>query len=202
MITVNGPFILALAIIIFLIVIKWIEWYLFQNGSFHFEKQASAITARTADAAEEQGSYQADENRIKTFFIQFKSILFFGKADLRRPWYVGLPFAVFIILQHTVFDIEKLELYQVIFFGTLSLMLFWYLDTLLMIWANRGFFSERDRKKRYIKSQIAQIGLACMIFVIAMSTMLIDYERKYADPPGLKESVDWVIEPTFEAEKA
>mgnify|MGYP000873554463 CR=1 FL=1 len=32
MVTFNGPFFIVLIIIIFLVVIRWIEWYLFQNG--------------------------------------------------------------------------------------------------------------------------------------------------------------------------
>lgn len=33
MITMNGPFFIALIIIIFLITIKWIEWFLFKGGT-------------------------------------------------------------------------------------------------------------------------------------------------------------------------
>jgi hypothetical protein len=43
MININAPFILALTVIIFLVVIKWIEWFLFKNGSFPTRQKRQRI---------------------------------------------------------------------------------------------------------------------------------------------------------------
>ncbi|MEL7655199.1 MAG: WG repeat-containing protein, partial [Bacillota bacterium] len=202
MITINGPFIVALTIIIFLVVIKWIEWYLFQNGTFHSKKKSdSGIPVNAASIADhEAGAAEVTESKIKKFGKSVKRLFFFGKADLKRPWYVGLPFAVFIILQHTIMNKDKFEISQIVCFNTLGLLFAVLIDIFLMLKSNKDFFSVDGRKARYLKTQVAQALLACIVVAVIIGVMLINTERKYADPPGLRESVDWVIEPVYEAD--
>ena len=201
MITINGPFIVALAVIIFLIVIKWLEWYLFQNGTFH-KKNYNGTDA--PENTEPDNNYKVHRNKknlkLKEFGGRLKSILFFGKADLRRPWYVGIPFGIFPLVQSFVFDSDNWEFYQLVCIDALLLVLIVLIDMLITLRVNKGFFSIEDRRKRYVRSQIAQIVLACIVFAIAIGATQIHIEKKYADPAGLKDSIEWAIEPTYEGD--
>jgi hypothetical protein len=66
--------------------------------------------------------------------------------------------------------------------------------------ANKEFFSVGDRRKRYIRTQLAQVCLTLIIIAPVVSGLLLYPNHKDPDPAGLRESVDWVIEPVYDAE--
>ncbi len=191
MININAPFILALTVIIFLVVIKWIEWFLFQNGSFPARKKRQKI---------KKTDKEIKNTRLAVFGRKLKGLLFFGKADLKRPWYTGIPFAVIIIGHNLALDFINISFWKdmvVLWIGIIAAS--WF-SVFSILRANKEFFSEGDRRKRYIRTQIAQGCLTVIIVAAVVGGFIVYSNHKDPDPPGLKDSVDWVIEPTYDAE--
>ena len=88
MVTVNAPFIIMMGIIVFFAVIKWLEWYLFQNEAAH-----------TVRKGKKEGVVKKD-GWIRRCCKSLKGVFVFGKADLKRPRYIGVPAALLVILNH------------------------------------------------------------------------------------------------------
>ena len=183
MITVNEPFIIVLIIILFLTVIKWLEWYLFQNG---------AIPSRTRSR---KGKDRKEKNRLR----QIKELLFVKNSDLKRPWYAGMPFAAFIIIQSLLLNrrdpLQTYQIFLVFFFGIAAAVC---LDVLFMLKANKTFFSERNIKMRYIRSQMAQLLLSVFLGILIVGAMIFYEEIKSQDPSELAKEVNWVIKPEYQ----
>ena len=191
MINVNAPFIIALTIIIFLVVIKWIEWFLFKNGSF----PALRKFVRTEHKIKEK-----KDSKLSAFGRKLKDLLFFGKADLQKPWYGGIPFGVIIFGHSLATNFVNITFWKdMAFFWVCIIAASWF-SVYAMLRANREFFAEGDRRKRFIRTQIAQGSLTLLIVAVVVSGVLLYSNHKDPDPAGLKESVDWVIEPVYDAE--
>jgi len=188
MITVNGPFIFALIIIIFIVAIKWIEWYLFRNGAIRIEKKIKEIDS------------ERKESRGKLFLRKLKEILFFDKGDLKKPWYLGVPLFLFIITQNIISYLHAMKFSVAMCFLMLGYVLVCGCDLFFMLNANKKYFLDKNLKKRFIKTQMAQI----ILFFVLVGGLIVGMHFHDAkiemDPPALKESVDWVIEPIYEAE--
>lgn len=190
MISFNGPFLIALIIIIFLIVIKWMEGFLFQDRS---RRPKNRIPVKKEKVVRKENS------RLSVFGKRLKQLLFFGKTDLKRPWYSGIPLALFIIsnsLLNSYYDLQpwQIYLYMVVCIG----FIIWF-EIFCLFRANKEFFAEKEQRKRYIRTQIAQLILCLSVVALIFAGLQINFDHKYVDPPGLKESVDWVIEPVYEA---
>mgnify|MGYP000943496725 CR=1 FL=1 len=191
MININAPFIIALTVIIFLVVIKWIEWFLFKNGSF---------PSRRKSAKAEQKIKVKKDSKLSAFGRKLKNLLFFGKADLKKPWYGGIPFAVIIIGHNLTINFLNIPYWtDIAVFCILIVAAAWF-SIFSILRANKGFFAEGGRRKRYIRTQIAQGGLTLLIIAAVVSGFLLYSSYEDPDPPGLKESVDWVIKPLYDAE--
>ena len=54
--------------------------------------------------------------------------------------------------------------------------------------ANWDFFSVEDRRKRYLRTQIAQICLTLFIIAVIIAGMLLDSRHRDSDSAGLRES--------------
>ncbi len=183
MITINAPFLIALTIIIYLIVIKCLEWYLFQNKSFHFGRKRN-------------------ENSSKVSGTRLKALIFFDTSELKRPWYVAIPIFLFTF-SSSMFLIhfsERFVLYQWILFYAIAILLMILFDMGIMLRVNRDYFLAEGRKKRYLRSQGVQFLLSALLVVTIMGAYYTYEEKQNADPIGLRDSVEWVIEPTFRAE--
>lgn len=187
MITMNGPFFIALIIIVFLITIKWIEWYLFKGGTL--QKKPSAG----------KGLVGKKDSKLSAFGRKLKGFLFFGETNLKKPWYGSIPLFLFILSnQYFIrsFHFVSWQLWIYIMFALIVMVLF---ETLILLRANKEFFSAEERRKRFIKTQIIQGILAVLLLAILLIALEgHDFNRNQPDPPGLKESVNWVIEPAFE----
>lgn len=188
MITVNAPFMIALIFIIFIIVIKWIEWYLFQGDAPYFEKRG------------EKRELTVEEGTVKSLAKRLKSVLFFSKAELKRPWYIGLPYALLMIGNQFLRDLYEQQLYVLIYYFTSALILLAGFETFIMLRKNKDYFSIEDRKRRYMKSQAAQFGLAILLVLAIIGGLQLYYSDHQIDPVGVRESVDWAIEPVYQGD--
>jgi hypothetical protein len=132
-------------------------------------------------------------------FWRLKELLF-PKLNLHRPFYVAIPFFVLILSlnfflakvrnSYSDFELEVTIISLVIF---AALMIFF--DILLMIKANKDFFSQANNKKRYLKSQLAQFALMLAILIPIISVVFANvYDT---DPDWVKDSVVWTIEPDY-----
>ncbi len=192
MVIINGPFLVALIVIIYVIVTKWLEWYLFKNGTFRSKQKNSETEIRTARV-------RKDAPETGTGFDKVKGLLFFEKADLVRPWYGRIPLYIFIISNSLLNTLLKLQPWQMYLYFLCAIVIIIWVEVLTVIRANKGFFSEKERKRKYIRTQIAQFGLAVLIGAVIFAGLQLSYNHRHLDPPGLKESVSWVIEPVYEA---
>ncbi len=191
MININAPFILALTVIIFLAVIKWIEWFLFKNGSFPARQKRQRI---------DKTDREIKNTRLSVLGRKLNDLLFFGKADLKRPWYTGIPFAVVMIGHSLALDFIDISFWEdmaVLWIGIIAAS--WF-SVFSILRRNKEFFSQGDRRKRYIRTQIAQGCLTVIIVAAVVGGLIMYSNHQDPDPPGLKESVDWVIEPVYDAE--
>lgn len=184
MITVNGPFIVALIIIVFLIVIKWIEWYLFQNGALQ--------------TAYEEDAERKLQNKIITFGKRLKNLLFFGKADIRRPWYIGIPSGILVGANTWIVNAFDLNVYRSLCYIALIVLFIVPFDLFIMLKVNKDYFSRDDRKRRYIKTQLAQFGLCMIVLIIVIGGLMLHYHIKGQNEIRLTENIDWAIKPSFE----
>lgn len=194
MININAPFILALTVIIFLVVIKWIEWFLFKNGSFPVRQKKQRAGKEGNEAKAEK------DTKLSAFGRKLKNLLFFGKAELKQPWYLTALLVLLMVSYHIINYFLDLEFWHFMIYVGVTTTVFAYLSIRLMLHANREFFSVGDRRKRYIRTQTAQLFLGLLVIGLITAGILLFINHKDPDPPGLKESVDWVIEPVYEAE--
>lgn len=191
MININAPFILALTVIIFLIVIKWIEWFLFKNGSLPPIRKLVSTDKKIK--VKKEGKFSALGRKLK-------DLLFFGKADLKKPWYGGIPFAVIIIGHNVVIYCIDISFWTDMAVFCILLVIAAWFSGFSILRANKAFFTEEGRKKRYIRTQVAQACLALIIMSSAIGGLVLYSSHKDPDPPGLKESVVWAIKPVYDAE--
>jgi hypothetical protein len=192
MINVNAPFVIALAAIIFLAVMKWLEWVLMKDGSSS-KQQTPAINK--IEAAVKKDTW------LSVFGRKLKALLFFGEADLKRPWYNGVPFGVIVFansLAGSFFNLPR-WLGVVLFIG-IGIPFASSFSIFTILRANRNFFSIEDRKNRYIKTQIAQLCLTLFVMAVIIGGMMLNVRQNETDSADLKASVDWVIEPIYDAE--
>lgn len=187
MITINGPFLIALAIIISLIVIKWIEWYLFQNGTIQWRR-------KPRKSVESKNSL-----KLSDFGTKLKNTLFFGKAELKRPWYTGIPIFIFIMTNQFFIIVLDFKLWQILTYFVLAIILNILFEILILFRSNSEFFSLAERRIRFVKTQILQ-GILCILLSVIFFNALsaLDFKHNQPDPPGLKESVNWSIEPIYD----
>ena len=192
MINVNAPFLIALAAIIFLAVVKWLDWVLMNDGS---------ISKKRTPVIKEKKAVVKKDTRLSVFGRKLKDLLFFGKADLKRPWYTGVPFGVIVFANCLAGSFLNLPrwLGLALFIGIGIPFAIWF-DIFTVLRVNRNFFSVEDRRKRYLRTQIAQVCLTFIIIGGIIAGLTLDSHHRDPDPSGLRESVDWVIEPVFDAE--
>jgi hypothetical protein len=191
MVTVNDPLIIALIFIIFLAAAKWMEWFLFRNEEVTFETKE-----KVRGAVHENKTLKRIGKRLKDIFV-------FGRADLKRPWYIALPGIVnyaiyYALLASNISSMSESGWFLIL--AGMVILIVWF-DIFTMLRVNKEYFSVGDRKKRYLRVQAAQAALAVVVMVIMIGVMhhVVFSENEYPDR-GLQESVDWVIEPTFGAE--
>ena len=185
MITLNTPFILALTLIVFFAAVRWLEWYL--NEEKPSKKAGNAVLE-----ANQKSQLAPIKRSLKKFFL--------NDTELKRPWYINLLIALIFPVQFLIVDPEKWSIWQIEVFYAVILILITCLDMLFVMRANREIFSEKKKKSHYIKTQIMQGMAMLMLLVIAIGIIQVHLDRAYADPPDLADRVDWIIEPTFEAD--
>ncbi len=187
MITMNGPFFIALIIILFLITIKWIEWYVFKGGIL----QRKASGGKNTDVK--------TDNKLSVLGRKLKDSVFFGEADLKKPWYSSIPLFLFILSNQYFIHRFYFVLWQLFIYLSFALIVIFLFDLFILLRANKVFFSVEKRRKRFIMTQIKQGILAVFLSAILLTALVgHDFNRNLPDPPGLKESVNWVIEPIYE----
>lgn len=201
MVTFNGSFFIALIVIIFISVAKWLEWYLserratfFNHGKDGREEAAGKKSSRTGPVRKKLSRFAPAGKRLRNLF-------FFGEAKLKRPWYVGIPLFLFVFgnsYLNTYSGYQAGGFWLHLAFFMVGLIFIIGVETFGALRANREIFSERARRKRYVRTQFAQLLLGMLFFVFLLAGLLFFTEAKYTDPPGVKESVEWVIEPAYE----
>ena len=197
MINVNAPFLIALAAIIFLAVIKWLDWVLMNDGS---------SSKKPPRVIKEKKAVVKKDTRLSIFGRKLKSLLFFGKADLKRPWYTGVPYGVIVFANSIASSFLNLPFLNLprwlglaLFLGIGMPLAVWF-DIFTVLRVNRDFFSVDDRRKRYLRTQISQVFLTLFIVAVIIAGMTLNFDHRDPDPAGLRDSVDWVIEPGFNAQ--
>jgi len=192
MVTMNGPFAIALMIIAFLSVMKWLEWYLFKNGTVQSKRKVRRSENRNP----------CKEGRKPTVVgKKLKELFFFGKADLKRPpWYTSIPLFLFIVSSSFLYEYFDFQPWQIFICTVFAVIIITLFGIFGLFRANKEFFSAEGRKKRLIRTQIAQLCLAILIMALIFAGLQFQYNKRYIDQPGLKKSVDWVIEPSFEGD--
>ena len=205
MLTVNGPFVAALIVIFVIMAIKLIELHLAKKTDPNLKKAAINSPKDAIDLPKDANNLSKDaidlSNDAPGLKVRIQNALghlFYREADLNRPWYVSIPLVLFIMSQHTIVKLYELGRSQAICYIALGVLILIGLDILIMLKANKEFFSESGRKIGYIKSQIAQLILTVVIVSLIIGGITLYEKIKYADPTALKESVDWAIEPIFE----
>ena len=192
MVTMNGPFAIALMIIVFLGTMKWLEWYLFKNDNVQSKRKVRRSENRTP---------RKEGRKPSVLGKKLKELFFFGKADLKSPpWYTGIPVFLFIISKSFLDLYYDLQPWQILIYTVLAVVIIAMVSTFGTLRANKEFFSVEGCKKRLIRTQIAQLCLATLIIALIFAGLQVKYDKRYIDPPSLKDSVDWVIEPTFEGD--
>ena len=192
MVTMNGPFAIALMIIVFLSVMKWLEWYLFKNG---------AVQSKRKVRRSEDKNPRKEGRKPSVLGKKLKELFFFGKADLKQPpWYTGIPMVLFIMSNSFLYEYYNFQPWQIFLYTVFSVIIIALFSILGTFRANKEFFSEEGCKKRLVKTQIAQLCLTVLIIALIFAGLQFKYTKRYIDPPGLKESVAWVIEPSFEGD--
>jgi len=93
-------------------------------------------------------------------FWRLKELLF-PKLNLHRPIYVAIPTFILILFlnfflakvrnSYSPFELE-ITIGSMVIFAVLMI----FFDILIMIKANKDFFSQKNNRKRYLKTQLAQ----------------------------------------------
>jgi len=132
-------------------------------------------------------------------FWRLKELLF-PKLNLHRPIYVAIPFFILILFlnfflakvrnSYSPFELEITIGSMVIF---AALMIFF--DILIMMKANKDFFSQKNNRKRYLKTQLAQFVLM-LVIVIPLVGAVFAYVYD-TDPDWVEDSVVWSIDPNY-----
>jgi len=184
MITVNAPFIIMMGVIIFFAVTKWLQWYLFKN-----EEEHTVRREKVEGAGKKDGWIHRCGRRLKEIFV-------FGKADLKRPWYIGVPAGLLVLLDH--FLVRNLHNeWLLLALIALALVILVVFDIAVMLRTNREFFSVGDRRKRYLKTQTAQGILSIVLAIGFLGVFFFDVPIMHRDSEGVRDSVKWAIEPAF-----
>jgi hypothetical protein len=133
------------------------------------------------------------------FFWRIKGLLF-PKFTLRRPIYVIIPFLILIISMNLFLAMIRnsycpFELQITIIAIVVLIALAMFFDILLMIRANKDFFRNESNKKRYLKSQFAQLAMLLIIIIPIFGSIMGSIHD--TDPDWVKDSVVWTIEPDY-----
>lgn len=207
MVVINPPFIIAIIAIILIAVTKWLEWYLFKHDSFRIEgKREEAPEIRIKGEGKNVPVRGRQSGKLAAFGKKLKELLFFGKADLKRPGYGGIPAGIFVFVTMLFHVTRNMRSWQLLLYLFIMIAVVTGSELFFILRANSEFFSAEGRKGRYIKTQIAQCSLTTIIVVLLFAGWLFPGNRLTesifpdTDLPGLKDSVDWVIEPKFEGD--
>ncbi|MBR0599915.1 WG repeat-containing protein [Sinanaerobacter chloroacetimidivorans] len=188
MVTVNAPFYLALIVILIVLPVKLVEGYLFK------EKPSSAETEKEQRAAKTLNYKNNKTHRTDTL----KKLFFFDRANLKRPWYTGIPVFIFVFTNSMLFQNRK---FPFLFWVTYCIAAYFFIiafEIWTLLRVNKDYFSDHDRKRRYLKTQLAQ-GIVAFCLLVAFIFGLLSYmDWKNSDPISITENIDWVLEPEYE----
>lgn len=200
MVTFKGSFFIALIVIIFISVAKWLEWYLSERRDAFFHHGKEERREASGKAGSRPGPVRKKLSRFAPAGKKLRNLLFFGEAKLKRPWYVGVPLFFFVFgnsYLNTYFGYQAGNFWLYLAFFAAGLISIIGVETFGALRVNKEVFSDKERRKRYIRTQFVQFLLGILLFIFILAGMLFFTKAEYTDPPGGKESVEWVIEPAY-----
>lgn len=191
MIIVNWPFFVSMTILVVLLPFKILQGCYTDNGFMEW-------------VAGRKGTKKGKEKKERkpTRLGLYLKKVFAKDKDLRRPFYVSISFFILFMGYQTLPILLDWNRWQwpmpfAIIGIVIVVILSVFFDTLLMLVANKELFRDRGRKSVFLKSQMIQLGISIIVVSLIIGFMHLHFSDR--DDRYIRESVDWVLEPEYEA---
>lgn len=199
MIIVNWPFFVSMIVLVFLVPLHLFE------GDWGFMKRiAEKRSIRKIKKVNSEKRGGAPNRLIlllkKGFTVSEE------EKKLKRPFYTMIPF-VLVFLGYNLLPMwlnwprwewpDAMRIASIVLLVTLLL----FSQVLTILFANREHFRDKMRRRAYIKDQ-GMAYLVALLFLIVLLGLLdgiFGVHLVEKDPKWLKNSVEWVLEPEYEA---